>query len=73
MGVNVGIEMGEIQQIVRENCKSCNKRGVSCPKGLQLLGIYCLHAVNAGTVDSLKARLDTHGASGDLRRSVYQI
>ena len=59
-------------QISKENCKSCNMRGRFLPnRTATTWNLLPPNVVNAKTVNSFKARLDAHVASGDLRRSVY--
>jgi len=79
--VNLGVKMGRnninrehTYQIIKENCKSCHMRG----KFLQnrtatTWNLLPPNVVTAKTMNSFKARLDAHMASGDLRRSVFQV
>jgi len=73
MGRN-NINREHTHRIIKENCKSCHMRG----KFLQnrtatTWNLLPPNVVTAKTVNSFKARLDAHMASGDLRRSVFQV
>ena len=79
--VDLGIKMGEknvsrshTHQISRENCKLCNMRERFLPnRTATTWNLLPPNVVNAKTVNSFKARLDALVASGDLRKSVYQV
>ena len=79
--VDLGVKMGRknigrshTHQIVREDCRGCNMRGKFLPnRTATTWNLLPPNVVNSKTVNSFKARLDAHVASGDLRRSVYQV
>jgi len=79
--VDLGIKMGgknisrsHTHHISRENCKLCNMRGRFLPnRTATTWNLLPPNVVNAKTVNGFKARLDAIVASGDLRRSVYQV
>jgi len=79
--VDLGIKMGgknisrsHTHQISGEDCKLCNMRGrFLLNRTATTWNLLPPNEVNAKTVNSFKARLDALVASGDLRRSVYQV
>ena len=77
LGMNIGREnigRSHTHQISRENCKLCNMRGRFLPnRTATTWNLLPPNVVNAKTVNIFKARLDALVASGDLRRSVYQV
>ena len=77
LGVKIGrknIRRSHTLQIVRENCRGCNMRWkFLLNRTATTWNLLPPNVVNSMTVNIFKARLDARVASGDLRRSVYQV
>ena len=77
LGMNIGgenIGRSHTHQISREICGSCNIRGRFLPnRTATTWNLLPPNVVNAVTVNGFKSGLDAHMASGNLRRSVYQV
>ena len=79
--VDLGTKIGRVNegrshthQILKEDCRGCNVRGRFLPnRTATTWNLLPPHVVDAVSVYGFKARLDAHMASGNLRRSVYQV
>ena len=77
LGMTIGrgnIGRSHTHQIAKEICGNCNLRGKFLPnRTATTWNLLPPYVVNAVTVNGFKSKLDAHMASGNLRRSVYQV